>query len=242
MPTLPVQDRPLLKGHWQSAAVQSTTSTTLVKRFDSVGTQSAFGIGITLFVLTLLGIAFYLGRRRERTGTWRLWRSANTDPKNTTSTPLAQLDNNSKSSGFKYTISSPIAVASSAPVELHSPVSPAEAEVRTRYLELPAKEIYEMGIPSPKAKHMSWMSRTAWWKRESLRRKESNAGSEMTRWTNLPPYPEDVHIRDEETQDASSRTSKDSKRSTLMERSEEHVRKVYAQQETDLALKATPWY
>src|SRR5688572_24137098 len=131
MPILPVHGLPLLEVRWQSAAVHSSSKNhgiRIYKRFNNTGTKSAFGFGIVLFVFTLLGIAFYLGRRRERTGTWRLWRSPNLDPKKPTWKTIAQLDNNSKSSGFKYTISPPIAVASSAPVELHSPISRTEAD------------------------------------------------------------------------------------------------------------------
>src|SRR5689334_11736481 len=107
MPVLPLQDLPLLQRRWQSAAAYTSSTkhgVALVKRFSSTGTRSAFGFGITIFLLTLLGVAFYLGRRRERTGTWRLWNSPESDPTFSTTKSLAQLHNTSKSSDFKPTI------------------------------------------------------------------------------------------------------------------------------------------
>lgn len=203
------------------------------------------GFAIAVFLILLFGIAFHLGRRRERMGTWFCWGACDSK---TTSKPenLSELEVTLEPSRLKSRISCPITVSSSAPVELQSPISLAEAESRPRFLEMPSKEIYEMGLPSPRPRRPSWIDRTTWWIRYSDRKTESKTRNDKDRRAESvgpPSYPEAVHQQSTKLQ--SPEKGRDSSGSALIDwRSSglEYIRHVYAQKKTDLAVEGTPWY
>ena len=132
------------------------------KRSNSNNRNIGTGFAIALCTVLLAAVFFYLGMRRERAQSWRLWRPA---PYTTPLPPLPRASYQ-KHRRLKNSISSPLAVSSSAPV--HPVPAPVEAgaEPTVRYLELPCKEVYEMGLPSPKRPlRATWLSldRRPWW-------------------------------------------------------------------------------
>lgn len=112
------------------------------------------GFAIALSVLFLASTIFYLGVQRGRTGTWFSFRAA---PPTEKSHPTIDTDM------LKSRISSPIQMHSSAlpelsPLEAQPPQyaelpSPMEEKEKPSFLPLSAtqeKEVFEMGIPSPR--------------------------------------------------------------------------------------------
>jgi hypothetical protein len=142
---------------------------TMTKRSNPNSRNIGTGFTIAFCTVLLAVVFFYLGMRRERAKSWRLWRPA---PYTTSTTnPLLPLPAQYNTAQYKHrrlknSISSPLAVSSSAPV--HQVPDPVEAgtEPSVRYLELPCKEVYEMGLPSPKRPlRATWLSldRRPWW-------------------------------------------------------------------------------
>jgi hypothetical protein len=179
--------------------------------------SSAVGTGFTIAIsmILLAGMFFYLGMRRERAQSWRLWRAApyTHNSPNGPYTPRSPREHSLKSS-----ISCPLAVSSSAPV--HPVPHPVEAADPTvTYLELPCKEVYEMGMPSPRRPlRATWLSldRRPWWisfserserasvrenstartsfvRQSSARTVGTNGGRMQVGTTPPPAYPEAVY-------------------------------------------------
>jgi hypothetical protein len=132
------------------------------KRSSSNNRNIGTGFAIALCTVLLAAVSFYLGMRRERAQSWRLWRPAPyTNP-----LPAPAPTAHHKHTRLKNSISSPLAVSSSAPVHPVPGLVEAGTEPIVRYLELPCKEVYEMGLPSPKRPlRATWLSidRRPWW-------------------------------------------------------------------------------
>lgn len=124
------------------------------------GQNVGSGLAIAFCVIFIAALFYYLGMHHERSKSWFSQRNP--------STPLEHVRDDktvTEEHTLKTRISCPLAVSSSAPIKLHD--EPVEAPSPSlRYFELPIKEVYEMGLPSPKPPpRASWLSfdRKPWW-------------------------------------------------------------------------------
>jgi hypothetical protein len=235
------------------------TTHTLQKRSSTSKRTIGISFAIAISLLVLIAITFYLGMRRERKGTWSCWRDAASTPNNNTNNKISELEESPEPSRLRSRISCPFALASSAPVELDlSPISPLQTAQAPRYLELPAtKEIYEMGMPSPR--RPSWLDRQAWWMRFSTRlsyheraRHGSNASArrklyELDPESAQPPpaYPEAVHLETSYANEKFGATEKARKSgaSGLMDWSGmDYVKRIYKQPKNGIGVEGAIWF
>lgn len=203
------------------------------------------GFAVAICLIIIVGLAFNLGRRRERSGNWYCWGEKAQDS-TSNSTALPELEETPEESKIKYRNVWPKPRSISSLVELQSPMNPVEVEWRPCFQELPSKEIYEMDSPSVSGRRSSWMSQPTWWARyrkESNARSDKSADNDETTSIKQPPYLKATHMpsnktgNQEKQRDSSGAASMDWRGSGL-----EHVRQVYAQKKTDLAIEGTPWY
>lgn len=119
------------------------------------------GVVITICILFLAAIFYYLGMRHERTKSWFSKRNLPAQPELSCGSGV-----NTERQRHKRQISCPLAVSSSAPIKPYD--DPIEVPTPSlRYYEMPVEEIHEMGLPSPKKPppRASWLSldRKPWW-------------------------------------------------------------------------------
>lgn len=158
------------------------------------------GFAIAICVVILAVVFYYLGMRHKRTKSWLKKRKA------PAALEAPATESTTDGQRHKRQISCPIAVASSAPIKpCDDPVEAATASLRC--YEMPTKEVYEMGLPSPKKppSRVSWLSldRKPWWLtnagKEGGRHSVKTSGSKSMRtWfrsDSIVSVPEDRSMR-----------------------------------------------